>query len=334
MNPHAPKIAGLVLAAALLTGAFLITAPHEPDLPMVWVIYDAGKGDLSYADSAYRGLFVAQERLAFAKREFTRADSDRLPALVAGATGRERPGLVITVGYTYADMTAQMADENPDIRFLAIDQAGMGQENVRTVEITSYGESYLAGVLAASATKTGRVGIILGTQSDLLEAFRQGYRDGIAASDPSVVVDEAYVRDNSGDGFSDPPGAKEIAARMYASGADVIFLVAGYSNVGAVAAAKEQPGRYVIGVDSDQTHLGPSVVLASAEKRLDRVVEEGIGEFLDGSFQGGRKIVGLEEGVTGIVFNPGFAAYNATVAGWEAEAKAAEIRYLQERQTK
>ena len=64
------------------------------------------------------------------------------------------------------------------------------------------------------------------------------------------------------------------------------------------------------------------------------MVEEGIGEFLDGSFQGGRKIVGLEEGVTGIVFNPGFAAYNATVVGWEAEAKAAEIRYLQERQTK
>ncbi len=328
MKPAHLIIGGLALAAALVLVTLFITAPHEPERPMVYVVYDAGKGDLSYADSAYRGLFSAQERLSFTKREFTNADRDRLPGLLQAAGGAERPGFIITIGYTYTDDTRRMAAENPDIRFLAIDQSGNGGRNVQAYEITSYGESYLAGVLAATASKTKHVGIILGTQSPLLEAFRQGFRDGVRAKDAPVRVDEAYVRDNSTEGFLDPVRGKEIARSMYLDGADVIYLAAGYSNTGAVAAAKEGPGRYVIGVDSDQTRLGPSVVLASAVKRLDRVVENGIETYLDGSFTGGETVAGLAEGVTGIVFNPRFESYNATVRAWEPAAQEAELRYL------
>ncbi|MCK9580024.1 MAG: BMP family ABC transporter substrate-binding protein [Methanoregula sp.] len=327
MKPVYGIIGGLALAAALVLIAVFITAPHEPERPMVYMVYDIGKGDLSYADSAYRGLFAAQEKLLFDKREFTRADRGRLPGLMK-STGREKPGLVITLGYTYTDETMQLAQDNPDITFLAIDQAGTGAANVKTYEITAYGGSYLAGVLAASVTKTRNIGIILGTQSDLMEAFQQGYLDGARAADPAIRVQEAYVRDNSSDGFSDPARAKEIADGMYRDGADVIYLVAGYSNNGAVAGAKERPGRYVIGVDSDQTSLGPSVVLASVIKRVDRVVYTGIVEYLDGSFTSGGKVSGLEDGVTGLSFNPRFESYNATVMQWEEKAREEEARYL------
>ena len=312
---------------ALLLCAVLITSPFEPSLPVIYMIYGGEKGDLSYIDSVYRGLFSAQETMPFSKREFVAFDDGELDGFLASAQ-TARPGLVIVLGYAYTEQTRSLAKRHPDIRFFAIDQAGNGTRNLRQYEITSYGESYLAGVLAATATKSRHVGIILGTQSSLLEGFRQGYRDGARAADPGVVLEEAYVREHSTLGFSDPVRAAEIARVMYRNGTDVIYTVAGFSGTGAISEAKTAPGRYVIGVDSDQTVLGPSVVLASAVKRVDRVVYTSISDYLNGSFIGGATVAGLDEGVTELVFNPRFTRYNATVRTWESAAKKEEARYI------
>jgi basic membrane protein A len=321
-------ITGAIIAAIIIlaTAGALYTIPHGPVLPVVYIVYGSEKGDLSYTDSAYRGLFAAQETMPFTKREFTSLDHDELAPLLNGSAPGT-PGLVITVGYQYTGDTERLAAENPGVRFLAIDQAGTGSSNLKSYGITSYGESYLAGVLAASATKTGRVGIILGTQSEVLEGFHQGYIDGVRAFDPSIVIGSEYVRDNSTAGFSDPVRGGEIAGRMYREGTDVIYTVAGFSGTGAIREAKRGPGRYIIGVDSDQSYLGPKVVLASAVKRVDRVVYTGIAEFLNGSFSGGSQGAGLKEGITCLVFNPEFAFYNTTVSAWEGKAEEAETRY-------
>lgn len=328
MNRDHLLVAAAAGALLILLLAFIITIPApDKDLPVVYIIYGSEKGDLSYTDSAYRGLFAAQESMPFAKREFVTLNLSDLSGRLK-SPGPERPGLVITVGFTYAADTQQLAKEHPDIRFLAIDQSGIGSQNIQAYEITSYGQSYLAGALAATETKTGRVGIILGAESGLLDAFRLGYIEGARAADPSVAVDVAYVSTSPNGGFSDPVRAAEIARGMYQDRADVIFAVAGFSGTGAISEAKKAPGRYIIGVDSDQTHLGPSVILASAVKRVDRVVYTGIGEFLNGTFAGGNTVAGLNEGVTGISCNPRFAACTQTVSAWEDRAREAEERYL------
>ncbi len=321
-------IAVTIAVLAIVVAMFVI--PDEPTRPVVYMIYDSDKGDLSYVDSAYRGLFAAQEDMRFTKREYITYSPVNFSRLLTGTTV-EKPGFVITLGYDKAGFTQALAQEHPGIRFLAIDQTGIGSDNVRAYEITSYGESYLAGVLAASATKTGRVGIILGTQSTLLEAFRSGYIDGVHAVSPTIPVDQAYVRENSKIGFNDPNRAAEIAGGMYDNGVDVVYAVAGYSNIGAVREAKKAPGRYIIGVDSDQTYLGPGVILASAVKRLDRIVYTNIAEYLNSSFTGGDEVVGLKEGVTGLTFNPKFEQYNSTVRAWDIKAQEEEAKYLRSR---
>jgi basic membrane protein A len=332
MKPvHRYTAIAIAIIVIILVAIVVPGFSHSKSLPVVYIAYDSEKGDQSYSDSAYRGLFSAQEQMAFTKREFTSSTLPKLYGHLNGSYGTERPGLIITVGYNYAGDTRRLASEHPEIRFLAIDQTGIGSENVQAYEITSYGESYLAGVLAASATKTGRVGIVLGTQSTLLEAFRQGYIDGVRAISPSMTVDQAYVWDNSTNGFNDPARAAEITRGMYNNGADVVFAVAGYSNTGSISEAKKAPGRYIIGVDSDQTHLGPSVVLASAVKRIDRVVYTGIAEYLNGSFSGGEKIAGLSDGVTSLSFNPGYSSYATTVSAWEETAREEEAKYLASR---
>ncbi|MDD1686355.1 BMP family ABC transporter substrate-binding protein [Methanoregula sp.] len=324
---------GIIGAAVLILAAIVAagTVPHETVNPSVYIVYASEKGDRSYTDSAYQGLLAAQKDLAVTPREFTLAESNTVPAVLANASVSERPGLIITIGFQYANYTQQLAKANPDIRFLAIDMSGIGSGNVRAYEITSYGDSFLAGVLAASATKTGKVGVIMGMKTELLDAFRQGYTDGARAVNPSIPVDFAYVQQDSPDGFKDPEQAGRLAEAMYRNGTDVIYACAGASNLGMFAAANTTPGRYAIGTDSDQSPLGPDFVLASAIKRVDRVVYTGIEEYLYGSFAGGEKITGLRDGATGIVYNPKFAFYNETVSAWEEKAEEGEANYLASR---
>ncbi|HOP67899.1 MAG TPA: BMP family ABC transporter substrate-binding protein [Methanoregulaceae archaeon] len=324
-------VAAACVVLAVVIGAIPVTTPEEPDLPMIFFVYNLDREDHSYTDTAYRGLIAAQEDMDFRTREFATPDFETLSPQLA-TPDPERPGLVITVGYIFADLSCRLADENPDVMVLAIDQPGPGSENMRSYEITSYGSSYLAGVLAASATETDRVGIILGTQSDLLEGFRRGYLEGVYAINPAIIVDQEYVRDNSPLGFADPDRAGTIASGMYEGGTDVIYAVAGLSGTGVIHEAKQHPGRYVIGVDSDQTPLGPEVVLGSAVKRVDRVVYSGIREYMDGTLSGGETIAGFDEGMTGLVFNPKYSSFEPAVSEWEESARDAEARYRASRE--
>ncbi|AGB03138.1 BMP family lipoprotein [Methanoregula formicica] len=330
MKPGSCILAVLTLLALLLIVAGC-SQPAPAGTPVVWIVYGSEKGDLSYTDAAYQGLLAAQQKQALVIREFVPQDFDTLPAFLNASTGADRPALIITVGFQYAGFTKGLADLHKDIRFLAIDQAGIGSDNLRAYEITSYGDSYLAGVLAASASRTQHVGIIMGTESDVLDTFLDGYTDGARAVNATLAVDHAYVRHHSTEGFTNAPAAQKSAEAMYRNGTDVIFACAGYSNTGVFGAAENSPGRYVIGTDSDQSPLGPEIILASAVKRVDRVVSAGIRDTLDGEFTGGNVTAGLGEGVTGIIFNPRFESYNESLRGWETQALAEEREYLKSR---
>lgn len=318
-------VAGLLILAAIFA---LPQMPGASPVPVVYIVYGSEKGDLSYTDSAYQGLAAAQDDFTFTVREFTPADLETLSGVLNRSSPEEKPGLVISVGYQYAELNRRLAVQHKDIRFLAIDQPQTGSENIRAYEIVSYGDSYLSGALAASATATGKVGILMGARSEVLDLFLAGYMDGARAVNSSIMIDQAYVREHSTDGFTDPIEAGRIAEGMYRNGTDVIYLCAGFSNMGGFDAARNAPGRFIIGTDSDQSPLGPDIVLASAVKRVDRVVYNGIADFLNGSFKGGNVAAGLKEGANGIVYNPKFAFYNETVSAWEARAIDGEERYL------
>jgi len=327
MKPALPLVALLAILALLLIAAGCTQQAPAP-VPVVYIVYGSEKGDLSYTDAASQGLANAERDMPVAIKEFFPRNYETLPEILNQTRATEKPRLIITVGFQYANFTRQLAQQHENIRFLAIDQAGIGSENIRAYEIASYGDSYLAGVLAASATKSGHVGTILGMQSDVLEAFRQGYSDGARAVNASIIVDHAWVHQYSVDGFTDTDEAKRVAEGMYSNGTDVIFTCAGYSNMGAFRAANSTSGRYIIGTDSDQSPLGPEFVLASAVKRIDRIVYASVAEELNGTFTGGNHRAGLKEGATGIVYNPKFASFNANVSAWEPQALAGEEKYL------
>jgi basic membrane protein A len=87
------------------------------------------------------------------------------------------------------------------------------------------------------------------------------------------------------DDFVDQAKCKEIALDQISKGSDVVFQVAGGCGLGALDAAKQE-GVWGIGVDADQSFLGPHI-LTSAVKRVNVAVFKTIQSVQDGSFTGG-----------------------------------------------
>ena len=78
----------------------------------------------------------------------------------------------------------------------------------------------------------------------------------------------------------------------------MIFQVAGGCGLGALDAAKEKHV-WGIGVDADQSFLGPHI-LTSAVKRVDTAVFLAIKSVVDGTFKGGNLVFGLKDNGVGI----------------------------------
>ena len=139
----------------------------------------------------------------------------------------------------------------------------------------------------------------------VIQEFLWGYIQGAKAYNPDIKIVSNYVG-----GWNDPDTAKTQAMTQYNDAkADVIFACAGGSGNGVHNAAGET-GKYVIGVDSDQSLLYAddktiqSRFATSVVKEVGNVVYNVIGEWLDNDGElpyGEYKILGIDDGAVGIV---------------------------------
>lgn len=294
--------------------------------PVVWMVYPLLKGDRSFADSAYRGLFRAEESFDVTKREFTYADLALLDAVFAAQNFTEKPALVITEGFQFTETTRAWAEGNPDIRFVTLEQADYGLPNACDAVMVPYGASYLAGVMAANMTETGRIGAVAGAPVSVIEPFVEGFSAGAAAYDPAVNVTVRYVAGGF-EGFGMPERAGDLARDLHSEGVDVILMIAGSGNTGIVDAARETGDVYLIGEDTDQSYLAPNLVVASVVKNIDAIVYDAVEDEVTGRFRAGQEAWTLVDGGTGLFVSPRFAGYTPA-GGWHDRAVAAEGEYL------
>nr|WP_319539530.1 BMP family ABC transporter substrate-binding protein [uncultured Methanospirillum sp.] len=294
--------------------------------PLVDVIYSGGKGDHSFIDSAYRGLTQAEETFSFTTQEYSimNASADPVPEL-NGPAG-ETPSMVLLVGSPLSTMAQTIADSTPTLPVIALDTDPLVGDNTRTIMFPMYGSSYLAGLIAADETDTGKVAVLAGRDNALMSEFIKGFSAGVNQSGREVSVTTAYVADDNS-GYWSPDKAAAIARNLSANGTDVIFTVAGGSGTGVIAYARNTSGLKIIGVDSDQSVLGPDVVVASVLKNLDQVVYREISSVMEGNFSPGMELSGLAENGSGIVINPNFGNLSSLIEGRYGEATDAENRY-------
>ena len=288
------RLVAVVAATVLAATAFVAPSATAASKVKVGLAYDiGGRGDKSFNDSAAAGLEAAKKKFGVTAKEITvtqGTDSEREDKLRLLAKAGYNP--IIAVGFLYAGPLKAVASDYPNVQFGIIDDASVDLLNVAGLIFAEEQGSYLAGVAAALASKSGKVGYIGGVRIPLLQKFEAGFVAGVKATNKKATVDVKYVTEFPDfSGFNDPAKAKVIAKGMIDRGVDVIYSAAGASGAGNFAAAAEAAfaGKKVwtIGSDTDQ-YLTVSAaekknMLTSMIKRIDTAVYDVIAASAKGT---------------------------------------------------
>jgi basic membrane protein A len=288
MARRLPQLAAIALLALLAAscggGGSGEAGGGESSAVRVALVTDiGGLNDRGFNALANKGLQRAQDQLGIEGRVFiSHSASDYVPNLSQAARGGY--DLVVGVGFLMGDALASVAQQFPDTKFAIVDYPwsalGGKPQNARGVVFAEQEAGYLVGVAAATVAKGGTVSAIGGQAVPAVVAFLAGYRAGAKATDSSVKVLQGYSQD-----FVDQAKCTELALNQIARGSKVVFAAAGGCGLGALQAAKER-GIWGIGVDNDQSFLGPHI-LTSATKKVDVAVFDAIGTVQKGTFEGG-----------------------------------------------
>lgn len=273
-----------VLALTVVSVGAAKSSKKSAEMYRVALVTDiGGLNDKGFNSLAYKGLKQAQSKLKVDGRVFiSKSSQDYIPNLSKGA--RDGYNLVIAVGFLMADSVAAVAKKYPDTQFAIVDFPAVAlkgtPKNARGIVFAEQEAGCLAGVAAATVSKSGTISSVGGIKIPPVDAFIAGYQFCAKKIKPSITTLNDYSQD-----FVAQDKCKELALKQADAGADVMFQVAGQCGLGVLTAAKER-GAFGIGVDNDQGFLGPHV-LTSAQKKVDSGVFQTIALGKSGKFKGG-----------------------------------------------
>ena len=259
-----------------------------------------GLNDRGFNHLSYVGLLRSQRELGIQQRVYqAKSPQEYVPNLSTFA--RNGYDLTIGVGFTEADAIDSVATDFPGSKFAVVD-VSQTEEKHRPGNLlgllfkeqeTGYLVGYLAGLEEKRLPGKDIVGSLGGQKQPPVDRFIAGFQAGAKAADPGITTLNGYSED-----WNDQAKCKQIALNQIEQGAGVIFQVASGCGLGALDAAKEK-GVWGIGVDADQSFLGPHI-LTSAVKRVDTAVFDAIKLVADGKFKGGNIVFGLRDNGVGI----------------------------------
>lgn len=273
----------------------------------VGIVFDiGGKNDRSFNAAAWEGVKRAEKELNICLYDVEPGNPTSIePAMRAFA--ERNFDLIFGVGFAQGPIMQKVADDYPNIKFAIVDgviteKDGSPKMNVASLVFREHEGSYLVGMIAASKSKTGVLGFLGGMDIPLIHRFETGYEEGARSVNPNIKVIDNYVGVTDS-AWNNPGKGKELALSQIEKGADVIFTAAGNSGLGAFDAVEQygidpqtgQANKFVIGVDSNQNGVKPGFVLTSMVKRVDNACYDVVKELLEGRFDGGFHVFGLDK---------------------------------------
>jgi len=308
-----------IAATGIMAGALAVAAQDGSEL-RIGLVTDVGTiDDRNFNQYSWEGAQAGAEAIGAAEPQYaiSQASSDIGPNIQAFVD--QAYDVIVTIGFAAGADTIMAAKANPDIKFIAVDQApcitpeGDPDDtftcagdpaallpNLQGLNWREQQPGYLAGIVAASVSKTGHIAAVGGTAVvPAVPNYIEGFANGAKSINPDTVVTVTYVSgapDTAA--FGDPAGGQAIAQQLLAQDPDidVMFQVAGKTGNGVLQAACDA-GIYAIGVDVDQFLSTPETstcTIVSAEKKLTKNVSDAIQRIAAGTDQGGILRLGID----------------------------------------
>jgi basic membrane protein A and related proteins len=278
------------------------TSTEPAEQLRVGLIVDKGQlDDNGFNELAFHGVQRAERELGIKGRVSESASSaDYIPNMTTLA--RDGYDLVIGVGFAQGDAIGKVAQKFPKTKFaiIDVDQAFVPGKpaNVEGLLFREQEVGYLVGYLAGLEEKRAAgkdvISAVGGMKEPPVDRFIAGYFAGAEKAAPGIETLLDYSQD-----WDDQAKCKELALNQIARGSHIVFQVAGGCGLGALNAAGER-SVWGIGVDADQSFLGPHI-LTSAQKGVDSAVFLTIKSIQDGAWKGGGNATfGLKEDGVGL----------------------------------
>ncbi len=207
--------------------------------------------------------------------------------------------LIIGHGFQYGEPAVRVAAQFPEATFMAIESAS-SSDNVASYVMACEQAGYLMGMLSASMSETGTIGIVGGFEQPSIVKVLEAYKLGAKAVNPSIKVLDAYVSS-----FTDVALGKEAAISMADQGADVLSHCANQAGTGVIKAAEER-GLLSTGDSYDQNSIAPDTVMASTLYSVPALVLTAVEKVKAGTYEGGVYNLGMKDGVVDISGYNGF----------------------------
>lgn len=304
-------VIGALLLPACAPAPVATEAPQVTEAPTalkIGVVTDVGQlEDKSFNQASYEGGKAAAEKLG---AQFDVIVTQNISDYKQNIQTFVDQGfnIIITVGFLIGTDTTIAAKENPDVTFIGVDQGICVDENgapdstfacagdaatllpnYQGIVFAEEQAGYLAGIVAASISKSGVIGAVGGTNVPAVVAYNAGYVAGAQSVNPDIQTLYQETNPDPAKGFNDPATGKAIAQQFIGQGADVLFQIAGLTGQGVLEAACDA-NIYGIGVDVDQVETLPNLsgcIVTSAEKKLKDTVQAVTESVAAGNFQAG-----------------------------------------------
>jgi basic membrane protein A len=302
----------VVTEAASATAA--PSAPSATATPLalkIGVVTDVGRvDDKNFNQYSYEGAKAAATALGTTAEYVVPKDASDYTKDIQSFID-QKYNVIVTVGFNLGDATIKAAKANPNVWFIAVDVApcvdatgapdstfkcaGDASKLLPHLIGVTFQEDqagYLAGIVAASVSKTGNIGQLGGINNNpAVVRYLQGYQLGAASYKASTKVQtDFFSTGDLGKAYGDPVFGKTFSTQFIKQkGVDVLFQVAGGTGNGALDAACAA-NILAIGVDVDEYLSYPTAdkcIVTSAEKHLSSAVNQTITAISKGTAAGG-----------------------------------------------
>nr|MCU0932563.1 BMP family ABC transporter substrate-binding protein [Serpentinimonas sp.] len=156
-----------------------------------------------------------------------------------------------------------------------------------------YQDTYMAGIVAASMTKTNTLGFV--GSFPIPEVLRNinAFMLGAQSVNPDITMKVVWVNT-----WFDPPKETEAAQSLINQGADVLLQ---NTDSTAVLQTAERNGKFAFGWDSDMSAFAPNAHLASAVVYWAPYYIQSIEELRAGTWETKRTVWGVKEGLNDLI---------------------------------
>lgn len=253
---------------------------------------------------------IALEGLLAAEKEYgvktVYMENVQLADMEAAYTDYASQGydLIIGHGFQFGEAAINVAKQFPDQYFMAT-EANSKAENMASYVMSCEQGAYLMGIMSASVSKSGKIGVVGGFEQPSIVKEVEAYKLGAKSVNPNITVYEIYISS-----WTDVSLGKEAGLSMIDKGADVLYQVANQAGTGVIKAAEER-GILAFGNSYDQSSISPKTVVSSTVYSMPKVILTGVKQVIDGNFKGGVVHLGMAEEVVDI---SGYGGFDSTLS--------------------